>query len=116
MNVQALPDKGERLLKQVEELETALSSLNLETEENAKEGKIIVSNVGGTGWHPSKLHHGLNTAPTCIHGRVLDLRRAPPETAYGIFPFVQLFCSLPLPPPTVAAPGVLKSLPALKGI
>ncbi|XP_015283720.1 PREDICTED: transcription termination factor 2 [Gekko japonicus] len=37
VNVQALPDKGERLLKQVQELEAALSSLNLETEEDAKE-------------------------------------------------------------------------------
>ncbi|XP_039178377.1 transcription termination factor 2 isoform X2 [Crotalus tigris] len=33
VNVQALPDKGERLLKQVQELETALSSFNLEAEE-----------------------------------------------------------------------------------
>lgn len=39
MNVQALPDKGERLLKQVQELEAALSSLNLEAEECTKEGK-----------------------------------------------------------------------------
>ncbi|KAL7983448.1 hypothetical protein Chor_000324, partial [Crotalus horridus] len=33
VNVQALPDKGERLLKQVQELETALSTFNLEAEE-----------------------------------------------------------------------------------
>uniref|UniRef100_A0A8C6XPA4 Transcription termination factor 2 n=1 Tax=Naja naja TaxID=35670 RepID=A0A8C6XPA4_NAJNA len=39
VNVQALPDKGERLLKQVQELEAALSSLNLEAEECTKEGK-----------------------------------------------------------------------------
>ncbi|XP_060090592.1 transcription termination factor 2 isoform X2 [Heteronotia binoei] len=38
VNMQALPDKGERLLKQVQELEAALRSLNLETEEGAKEG------------------------------------------------------------------------------
>ncbi|XP_060542153.1 transcription termination factor 2 [Pantherophis guttatus] len=37
VNVQALPDKGERLLKQVQELEAALSSLNLEGEECTKE-------------------------------------------------------------------------------
>ncbi|XP_070799895.1 transcription termination factor 2 [Pituophis catenifer annectens] len=37
VNVQALPDKGERLLKQVQELEAALSSLNLEAEECTKE-------------------------------------------------------------------------------
>ncbi|KAL8190829.1 UNVERIFIED_CONTAM: hypothetical protein K2H54_062335 [Gekko kuhli] len=42
VNVQALPDKGERLLKQVQELEAALSSLNLETEEGAKEGNAGV--------------------------------------------------------------------------
>ncbi|XP_077198151.1 transcription termination factor 2 isoform X2 [Paroedura picta] len=38
VNVQALPDKGQRLLKQVQELEAALSSLNLASEEGAKEG------------------------------------------------------------------------------
>uniref|UniRef100_A0A670IHM1 Transcription termination factor 2 n=1 Tax=Podarcis muralis TaxID=64176 RepID=A0A670IHM1_PODMU len=37
VNVQALPDKGERLLKQVQDLEAALSSLNLEAEESVKE-------------------------------------------------------------------------------
>ncbi|KAH0625006.1 hypothetical protein JD844_033002 [Phrynosoma platyrhinos] len=40
VNVQALPDKGERLLKQVEELESALSSLKLETEESVKSGEV----------------------------------------------------------------------------
>nr|XP_060622911.1 transcription termination factor 2-like [Anolis sagrei ordinatus] len=48
VNVQALPDKGERLLKQVEELESALSSLNLETEENAKSGKHFNSSFGAS--------------------------------------------------------------------
>ncbi|XP_062982973.1 transcription termination factor 2 [Elgaria multicarinata webbii] len=36
VNVQALPDKGERLLKQVHDLEAALSSLNLEAEGGVK--------------------------------------------------------------------------------
>ncbi|XP_042316156.1 LOW QUALITY PROTEIN: transcription termination factor 2 [Sceloporus undulatus] len=40
VNVQALPDKGERLLKQVEELESALSSLKLEAEESVKSGEV----------------------------------------------------------------------------
>uniref|UniRef100_A0A8D0GV58 Transcription termination factor 2 n=1 Tax=Sphenodon punctatus TaxID=8508 RepID=A0A8D0GV58_SPHPU len=40
INMQKLPDKGERLLKQVRELEAALDSLNLSAEENAKEGKL----------------------------------------------------------------------------
>uniref|UniRef100_A0A6J0T128 Transcription termination factor 2 isoform X1 n=1 Tax=Pogona vitticeps TaxID=103695 RepID=A0A6J0T128_9SAUR len=40
VHVQALPDKGERLIKQVEELESALRSLNLETEESLKEGSL----------------------------------------------------------------------------
>lgn len=39
MNVEALPDKGERLLKQVQELEAALSPFNLEAEECTMEGK-----------------------------------------------------------------------------
>ncbi|XP_033002489.1 transcription termination factor 2 isoform X1 [Lacerta agilis] len=40
VNVQALPDKGERLLKQVQDLEAALSSLNLEAEESVKEADV----------------------------------------------------------------------------
>ncbi|XP_053168273.1 transcription termination factor 2 isoform X3 [Hemicordylus capensis] len=40
VNVQALPDKGERLQKQVQELEAVLSSLNLKTEESAQEGDV----------------------------------------------------------------------------
>ncbi|XP_026537551.1 transcription termination factor 2 isoform X1 [Notechis scutatus] len=40
VNVQALPDKGKRLLKQVQELEAALSSLNLEAEECTKEDNL----------------------------------------------------------------------------
>ncbi|KAJ7320316.1 hypothetical protein JRQ81_019827 [Phrynocephalus forsythii] len=40
VHVEALPDKGERLLKQVEELESALSSLNLKSEENLNEGAL----------------------------------------------------------------------------
>ncbi|XP_019382901.1 PREDICTED: transcription termination factor 2 isoform X2 [Gavialis gangeticus] len=44
VNVQALPDKGERLLKQVQDLEAALSTLNLssaesEVEENSRDSK-----------------------------------------------------------------------------
>ncbi|KAJ6662260.1 hypothetical protein lerEdw1_012423 [Lerista edwardsae] len=40
VKLESLPDKGERLLKQVQELEAALSSLNLETEEPVKEGDV----------------------------------------------------------------------------
>uniref|UniRef100_A0A8D2LUB8 Transcription termination factor 2 n=1 Tax=Varanus komodoensis TaxID=61221 RepID=A0A8D2LUB8_VARKO len=47
VNVQALPDKGERLLKQVHELETALGSLNLEAEGSVKEGKPIHQSLEG---------------------------------------------------------------------
>ncbi|KAJ1112265.1 hypothetical protein NDU88_000533 [Pleurodeles waltl] len=38
VNVQALPDKGQRLLKQVKDLEDALSALNLSTSENPGTG------------------------------------------------------------------------------
>ncbi|XP_067322715.1 transcription termination factor 2 [Anolis sagrei] len=54
VNVQALPDKGERLLKQVEELESALSSLNLETEENAKSGEVNTIHREKTEHNPMK--------------------------------------------------------------
>ncbi|XP_044297877.1 transcription termination factor 2 isoform X1 [Varanus komodoensis] len=43
VNVQALPDKGERLLKQVHELETALGSLNLEAEGSVKEAGVCMA-------------------------------------------------------------------------
>ncbi|XP_074839644.1 transcription termination factor 2 isoform X2 [Carettochelys insculpta] len=39
VNVQALPDKGERLLKQVQDLEAALSALSLSTAESTEEGE-----------------------------------------------------------------------------
>ncbi|XP_063161697.1 transcription termination factor 2 [Candoia aspera] len=45
VNVQALPDKGERLLKQVQELEAALSSCNLEAEESVKEASFCRTDV-----------------------------------------------------------------------
>lgn len=38
VNVQALPDKGQRLLKQVKDLEDALGALNLSTPENPETG------------------------------------------------------------------------------
>ncbi|XP_067402232.1 transcription termination factor 2 [Emydura macquarii macquarii] len=41
VNVQALPDKGERLLKQVQDLEAALSALSLSTAKIAEEGNSV---------------------------------------------------------------------------
>lgn len=46
-NLKSLPDKGERLLKQVQELEAALSSLNLQKEDHVKEGKLVHSQLEG---------------------------------------------------------------------
>ncbi|XP_034645672.1 transcription termination factor 2 isoform X2 [Trachemys scripta elegans] len=43
VNVQALPDKGERLLKQVQDLEAALSALSLSTAESAEKGNSVIS-------------------------------------------------------------------------
>ncbi|XP_075763193.1 transcription termination factor 2 isoform X2 [Pelodiscus sinensis] len=43
VNVQALPDKGERLLKQVQDLEAALSDLSLSTAESTEEGNNVSS-------------------------------------------------------------------------
>ncbi|XP_005299094.2 transcription termination factor 2 [Chrysemys picta bellii] len=43
VNVQALPDKGERLLKQVQDLEAALSALSLSTVESAEKGNSVIS-------------------------------------------------------------------------
>ncbi|XP_066476167.1 transcription termination factor 2 isoform X2 [Tiliqua scincoides] len=40
VNLKSLPDKGERILKQVQELEAALSSLNLESKDHVKEGDV----------------------------------------------------------------------------
>lgn len=38
MNTQLLPDKGERLLKQVQDLEAALSALNISTADITEKG------------------------------------------------------------------------------
>lgn len=39
MNIQLLPDKGERLLKQVQDLEAALNALNISTADTTEEGR-----------------------------------------------------------------------------
>ncbi|NWS89614.1 TTF2 factor, partial [Toxostoma redivivum] len=39
VNIQLLPDKGERLLKQVQDLEAALSALNISTADTSEEGQ-----------------------------------------------------------------------------
>lgn len=38
MNIQLLPDKGERLLKQVQDLEAALNALNISPADTTEEG------------------------------------------------------------------------------
>lgn len=39
VNIRLLPDKGERLLKQVQDLEAALSALNVSTAETSEKGR-----------------------------------------------------------------------------
>lgn len=39
MNIQLLPDKGERLLKQVQDLEAALNALNISTADTTEKGR-----------------------------------------------------------------------------
>ncbi|XP_039573945.1 transcription termination factor 2 isoform X3 [Passer montanus] len=43
VNVQVLPDKGERLLKQVQDLEAALSALNISTADTSEKGQDSIS-------------------------------------------------------------------------
>ncbi|KFM02008.1 Transcription termination factor 2, partial [Aptenodytes forsteri] len=43
VNIQLLPDKGERLLKQVQDLEAALSALNISTADTTKKGEDSAS-------------------------------------------------------------------------
>uniref|UniRef100_A0A8C3CE85 Transcription termination factor 2 n=1 Tax=Cairina moschata TaxID=8855 RepID=A0A8C3CE85_CAIMO len=43
VNIQVLPDKGQRLLKQVQDLEAALSALNISTTDTAEKGEDGVS-------------------------------------------------------------------------
>ncbi|NWX61941.1 TTF2 factor, partial [Promerops cafer] len=43
VNVQLLPDKGERLLKQVQDLEAALSALNISTADTSEKGRDSTS-------------------------------------------------------------------------
>lgn len=41
VNIQLLPDKGERLLKQVHDLEAALSALNISTADSSEKGRAF---------------------------------------------------------------------------
>lgn len=41
VNIQVLPDKGQRLLKQVQDLEAALSALNISATDTAEKGKAF---------------------------------------------------------------------------
>ncbi|NXY22746.1 TTF2 factor, partial [Atrichornis clamosus] len=43
VNIQLLPDKGERLLKQVQDLEAALSALNISTTDTSEKGQASTS-------------------------------------------------------------------------
>ncbi|XP_074974728.1 transcription termination factor 2 isoform X4 [Caretta caretta] len=72
VNLQALPDKGERLLKQVQGLEAALSALSLSTAESAETGNSVSSDnqeeslcnpFSRTTTEPSKSVHLKNPQP-----------------------------------------------------
>ncbi|XP_073164013.1 transcription termination factor 2 isoform X3 [Lepidochelys kempii] len=72
VNLQALPDKGERLLKQVQGLEAALSALSLSTAESAEAGNSVSSDnqeeslcnpFSRTTTEPSKSVHLKNPQP-----------------------------------------------------
>ncbi|XP_077677903.1 transcription termination factor 2 isoform X2 [Eretmochelys imbricata] len=72
VNLQALPDKGERLLKQVQGLEAALSALSLSTAESAEAGNSVSSDnqeeslcnpFSRTTTEPSKSVHLKNSQP-----------------------------------------------------
>uniref|UniRef100_A0A8C3TUW0 Transcription termination factor 2 n=1 Tax=Catharus ustulatus TaxID=91951 RepID=A0A8C3TUW0_CATUS len=45
VNIQLLPDKGERLLKQVQDLEAALSALNISTADPSEKGRVFLKNL-----------------------------------------------------------------------
>uniref|UniRef100_A0A8C8RCB7 Transcription termination factor 2 n=1 Tax=Pelusios castaneus TaxID=367368 RepID=A0A8C8RCB7_9SAUR len=57
VNVQALPDKGERLLKQVQDLEAMLSALSLSTAETAEDGKVDGQNFAKMTTEPPSAVH-----------------------------------------------------------
>ncbi|XP_061484243.1 transcription termination factor 2 isoform X2 [Rhineura floridana] len=73
VNVQALPDKGERLLKRVQELEAALSSLNLEAEESVKEAGFCRAGDVSSSKCEEKLHNPFTKTttgqPSAVTGR-----------------------------------------------
>ncbi|KAM8977775.1 transcription termination factor 2 [Pelodytes ibericus] len=69
VNLKSLPDKGERLLKQVQDLEDALGSLNLSTEGSAEQG----SSQDGTVQTPSDPRDSFN-------------RHGPTEASKGVKP------------------------------
>uniref|UniRef100_A0A669QSB3 Transcription termination factor 2 n=1 Tax=Phasianus colchicus TaxID=9054 RepID=A0A669QSB3_PHACC len=45
VNIQVLPDKGQRLVKQVQDLEAALSALNISTTDTTEKGKCFIFSV-----------------------------------------------------------------------
>ncbi|XP_070606136.1 transcription termination factor 2 [Erythrolamprus reginae] len=79
VNMQALPDKGERLLKQVEELEAALSSLNIEAEECMKEGNFCrTADVKHKKVQPNLFTKGNLMQPGAVMGKELQFYKKNP--------------------------------------
>uniref|UniRef100_A0A8C6XS36 Transcription termination factor 2 n=1 Tax=Naja naja TaxID=35670 RepID=A0A8C6XS36_NAJNA len=83
VNVQALPDKGERLLKQVQELEAALSSLNLEAEECTKEDDFKRKMLYGGPMTNDQLLAVQNATSDAINQLHKSLESCPTGTSIG---------------------------------
>ncbi|XP_006268583.3 transcription termination factor 2 isoform X1 [Alligator mississippiensis] len=91
VNVQALPDKGERLLKQVQDLEAALSTLNLssaerEVEENTRDSKNHDEPLSNTSSSPG-------TEPT----NIMQLKKQQPFQDPFAASSLGLHCHGPVP-------------------
>lgn len=76
VNIQVLPDKGQRLLKQVQDLEAALSALNISTTDTAEKGKafffFLIRTLENVLFLYSFEYCGENSMPLCM---VCDLYR-----------------------------------------
>uniref|UniRef100_A0A8B9ST91 Transcription termination factor 2 n=1 Tax=Anas platyrhynchos TaxID=8839 RepID=A0A8B9ST91_ANAPL len=67
VNIQVLPDKGQRLLKQVQDLEAALSALNISTTDTAEKGKVFSKKTAPHG-PPHNKQSSLNSGVQNLYG------------------------------------------------
>uniref|UniRef100_A0A8B9ZTD6 Transcription termination factor 2 n=1 Tax=Anas zonorhyncha TaxID=75864 RepID=A0A8B9ZTD6_9AVES len=72
VNIQVLPDKGQRLLKQVQDLEAALSALNISTTDTAEKGGTKLITPLPLREHKAGTSSGLHNRLRAVHSATSD--------------------------------------------